>query len=144
MREIQHVTLRTVSRRSGVPVRILRQQERAASDLQLSELAVWAEALEVPITELLAEPADSLCGSVAQRAQLVRLMKTIEALRAHSPHGPLGRLADTLRLQLLELMPELSDITPWPKEGSRRPDGGLGRIACHPLSPTQADPPSGD
>lgn len=145
VRESQGVSLRTISRRSGIPVRTLRQQERPHTDLRLSELKVWAEALEVPVGELLSEPGDSLCGTVAQRAQMVRLMKTVEAMRAHAKAGSMRQISDAMRQQLLEIMPELEDVTAWPKEGSRRPAGGIGKIGTQPIptarieSPSQAD-----
>lgn len=142
VRESQAVTLRTISRRSGVPVRILRQQEQPHTDLKLSELMIWAKALEVPLAELLAEPDDSLCATIAQRAQMVRLMKTVEAMRAHASAGSLRRISDVLRQQLLEIMPELDDVTAWPKEGSRRPHGSVGRIAMQPIATARIDAPS--
>ena len=56
----QGTSLRSVSRRTGVDVRQLRLQENEAADIRLSDLRKWQQALDVPLTELLAEPEESL------------------------------------------------------------------------------------
>ncbi len=82
----------------------------------------------MPVTELLTEPEGGLTDTIAQRARLVRVMKTIEALRAHAESPAMRRIADRLRDQLLEIMPELDEITAWPREGSRRQPHEGGRV----------------
>jgi len=134
VRASQAVTLRTISRRCGVPVRQLKAEEQGRCELTLSDLQRWAEALDVPVAELLSEPADSLTASVAQRAQLVRLMKTVEALRAHAESRAMRGIADRLRNQLLEIMPELDDVTAWPREAPRNVRGFSGRVIEYPFS----------
>src|SRR5690349_17681600 len=53
VRQQQNLSLRTVSRRTGVEVKELRRQEAASSDLLLSELLLWQKALDVPLVDLL-------------------------------------------------------------------------------------------
>lgn len=130
----QGITLRTVARRCGQTVGRLREEESPQADLCLSSLYRWAEALRVPVSDLLIEPDATLSPSVAERAKLVRLMKSVEALRAHAESGAVRRLADTLRQQLLEIMPELVDVTAWPSDSARRPAGITGRISENPIS----------
>lgn len=133
VREAQSVTLRTISRRCGVSVRQLKLEETGQVDLRLSDLQRWAQALEVPLHDLLCEPSDNLTTSVAQRAQLIRIMKTVAALRNEAESSSQQRMADRLRDQLLEIMPELSTVTGWPRDGARR-TGPLGRIVECPIS----------
>ncbi len=134
VRSAQNISLRTVSRRCGLPVKQLRIQERGGCELTLSELQRWAAALEVPIVELLQEPSEDLTAAVSLRAQLIRLMKTVQALRAHADSNSTRRLADQLRQQLLVIMPELEDVTAWPREGGRSRSGHVPRIIELPIA----------
>ena len=133
VREQQGITLRTVSRRSGVPVRQLRREENPANDLPLSVLHRWQKALEVPLSELLTEPNNQLSDVVGQRAKLVRVMKTALSVCESARDEPTRRLGKMLCEQLLELMPELAEQTAWPSVGSRRGQLDLGRIAENPF-----------
>ena len=51
-------------------------QEQETTDLRLSDLHRWQEALEVPMSELLVEAGDPLVGWVRDRARLVRERRT--------------------------------------------------------------------
>lgn len=133
VREQQGLTLRTISRRTGVSVRQLRAEEDPYSDLPVSVLHRWQEALEVPLSELLVEPGNSLSLVVGQRAMLLRVMKTALSLQESAREAKLKRLAEMLCKQLQELMPELSQQTAWPTVGSRRSQDELGKIAENPL-----------
>lgn len=138
VREQQGVTLRTLSRRTGVSVRQLRQEEDPSSNLSLSALYRWQRALETPVAELLVEPDATLSPVVGQRAKLVRVMKTALSIRERARDQPTRRLSEMLCQQLLEVMPELADQSAWPSTGSRRGHDELGRIAENPL---RVDPP---
>jgi len=107
VRRLQGVTLRNVSRRLGVPLAVVRRQEQADCDLRLSDLMQWQEVLEVPVAELLVEGEGQLSGPVLQRSRMVSML--IE--------------------QILELMPELADVTPWHTVGQRRTLDDVGRVA---------------
>ncbi|QEG42235.1 hypothetical protein UC8_42690 [Roseimaritima ulvae] len=133
VRQSQGVTLRTISRRCGAAVRQLKAEERGDVELTLTALQRWAVALDVPIVELLAEPSEGLAAAVSQRAQLVRVMKTVEGLRAHAESAAMRRISDQLRDQLLEIMPELDEITAWPREGTRRKSGDVRRAVELPF-----------
>ncbi|QDV70315.1 hypothetical protein Poly24_40360 [Rosistilla carotiformis] len=134
VREQQNVTIRTVSRRSGVPMRDLREQEKPSTDVPMSVLLCWRDALDVPLSELLIEPDMRLSQSIAHRAKLVRMMKTILTLCEHGGDQRTQRLTTMLHEQMLELMPELTEVTGWPSFGSRRPQDELGRIGQQPIS----------
>lgn len=134
VREQQGVTIRTVSRRSGVPMRDLREQEKPSTDLSISELLCWQDALDVPLADLLVEPDMRLSQSIAHRAKLVRVMKTVLTLSEHGGDERTQRLTTMLHEQMLELMPELNEVSGWPSFGSRRPQDELGRIGQQPIS----------
>ena len=61
VREQQGVSLRAVSRQMGTEIRRLRKEEDETSDLRLSDLYRWQEALDVPVSELLVEPGTTAC-----------------------------------------------------------------------------------
>lgn len=138
VREQQGVTLRTVSRRTGISVRQLREEEDPRSNLSLAALLRWQQALETPLAELLVEPDAALSPVIGQRAKLVRVMKTALSIRERARDQPTRRLAEMLCQQLLEVMPELAEENAWPSSGTRRGSNELGRIAENPF---RVDPP---
>jgi transcriptional regulator with XRE-family HTH domain len=128
VRNEQGISLRTVSRRTGIEVSVLRAQEEGLVELTLADLHRWQQALEVPFADLLQEGANSLSPPVRQRAQLVRIMKTARSIAETSPSERVSRLAEMLREQLTELMPELAEVVAWPNQGSRRPPASVPKI----------------
>lgn len=139
VREQQGLTLRTVSRRSGVPVKQLRQEEDPSNDHPISVLQRWQQALEVPLSELVSEPGNQLSDVVGQRAKLVRVMKTALSVCENARDTASRRLGQMLCEQLLELMPELAEQTAWPSVGSRRSHLDVGKIAENPLKVDTSD-----
>jgi transcriptional regulator with XRE-family HTH domain len=129
VRRQQGVTLRNVARRLRMSLPLVRRQEQADCDLRISDLLRWQEVLEVPVAELLVEGEDALSGPVLERARMVKLMKTVAAIRERSKDPSIARMVDMLVEQILEIMPELSDVTPWHSVGQRRTSDDLGRTA---------------
>jgi transcriptional regulator with XRE-family HTH domain len=129
VRQQQGVTLRNVARRLGIPLPVVRRQERPDSDLRLSELLRWQEVLEVPVAELLVEGDGQLSGPVLARSRMVKLMKTVAAIREQSQDPGIMRMVSMLVDQVLEIMPELADVTPWHSIGQRRTRDDFGRTA---------------
>lgn len=129
VRRLQGVTLRNVSRRLGTPLAVVRRQEQPDCDLRLSDLMQWQEVLEVPVAELLVEGEGQLSGPVLQRSRMVKLMKTAAAIREHAHDPTTRRMVSMLIEQILELMPELADVTPWHTVGQRRTLDDVGRTA---------------
>ena len=130
VRRQQGVSRRTVARRMGVEVEQIRRQELETSDLPLSALFAWQKALDVPVAELLVEAGDSLVPSVLRRSQLVRLMKTVLAISEQAKQESIRRMAQTMRDQLIEVMPELANVGAWHAVGKRRRLSELG-VAAH-------------
>ena len=129
VRRQQAVTLRNVARRLGMPLSVVRRQEQPDCDLRLSDLLRWQEVLEVPVAELLVEAEGQLSGPVLARSRMVKLMKTAAAIRERAQDPGISRMVTMLVEQILEIMPELADVTPWHSVGQRRTREELGRTA---------------
>jgi len=89
----------------------------------------WQQVLEVPVAELLVEGEGQLSGPVLERSRMVKLMKTVAAIRERSRDQGIVRMVEMLVDQILEIMPELADVTPWHSVGQRRTGEDLGRAA---------------
>jgi len=130
VRQRQGVTLRNVARRLGLEMSVVRRQEQPDCDVRVSDLMKWQEVLEVPVSELLVESEGQLSGPVLERARMVKLMKTAAAIREQAATATgLRQMADMLVEQVLEIMPELADVTPWHHVGQRRTLNDVGRTA---------------
>lgn len=127
VRQQQGVTLRNVARRLGMELAIIRRQEQGDADLRITDLLRWQQVLEVPISELLVEADDQLSGPVLERSRMIKLMKTAAALRERTAGTQASRLVSMLVEQILEIMPELADVTPWHTVGQRRTLDEIGR-----------------
>jgi len=134
-----------VRRQQGIPLRAARQalaltseqvqrQEQENYDLLLSELYRWQRLLDVPMSELIAEPQGHLSRPVLERASMVKVMKTAATILESSQNAETHTLAQRLIEQLLEVMPELAGVSAWPSVGQRRTLDEMGRIAQNPLS----------
>ncbi|MBN2023954.1 MAG: helix-turn-helix transcriptional regulator [Pirellulales bacterium] len=134
VRRREGLSRRAVARRLGTDVRSVRLQEEQTFDMPLSQLYDWQRALGVPVSELLADADDALSPPVLKRAQMVRLMKTAAAIRERSRQTPVQRMAQMLVEQILEIMPELKDVSPWNAVGHRRTLDDLGQAAHRRLS----------
>jgi transcriptional regulator with XRE-family HTH domain len=134
VRKEQGVSLRTAARQLGSDVQELKQQEAENTDLRLTDLYAWQRVLDVPVADLLVEPDSPLSRPVMERAQLLRLMKTAAAMLERSNSAAIRRLAQTMVDQLVEIMPELKDVSPWHAVGQRRSLEEIGRIAEQPLA----------
>jgi len=133
-RRRQGLSVRCVAQRLGRTVSEVRAQENEQADLLISELYRWQAALEVPIEELLDDPEDALSPRVLTRARMLKVMKTAMAIRRGARSESERRLARLLIDQLLEIMPELKEVSGWPAVGHRRRADETGRIAENPIS----------
>jgi hypothetical protein len=64
-----------------------------------------------------------------RRAQLIHLMKTALSIVEQRHNVSLRRMAQRMVDQLIEIMPELADITPLPAAGRPRGPDDYGRAA---------------
>ena len=117
----QGISLRSVSRQLGKTVSVVRAEEDEANDMPLSQLMQWQEILGVPLQDLLVDPSPTLSQPVMERARLVRVMKTAAAIQETTePSSGPARLATMLVQQLVEIMPELENVSAWHSVGQRR------------------------
>jgi transcriptional regulator with XRE-family HTH domain len=128
VRQEQGVSVRSAARRLGLSMQEVRTQENPTSDLRLSQLHLWQQVLEVPLADLLLDNEGPLSTPVSQRARMLRVMKTVKAIAEGAHEAPVQRLAAMLISQLVELMPELQEVSAWHSVGQRRTQEEMGRI----------------
>lgn len=128
VRQEQGVSVRSAARRLGISMQEVRAQENAATDLRLSQLHQWQQVLEVPLADLLTDACGPLSAPVSQRARMLRVMKTVKALAEATHEPPVERLAKMLISQLVDVMPELKEVSAWHTVGQRRTQDEMGRI----------------
>ena len=134
VREEQGISLRSVARAMDMPLSEVRDQEQGKTDLTLSQLYRWQEILDVPIEDLLLEPDSILSRPIKERSQLIRLMKTVQTVLESTTQEKVKRLAETMFIQLTEMMPELEEVTSWHSVGQRRSLDEISRIMEFPIS----------
>lgn len=132
VREQQGVSVRSMARRMKIDIRTYRRLEDPDSDLTLSELSAVQKALDVPLPDLLVD-RNSLSRPVEERAKLVKAMKTAVAIRETKSNARVERMGKMLCEQLVDLMPELEDVSGWPQFGARRGQSALGKALCQPI-----------
>lgn len=120
VRQLEGVSRRTLARRMKVSIKQIRWEENEFNDIPVSVLYRWQRALGVPLQELLLQPPEELSQPIKLRAQLLRLMKTAVTIRQRSRQTSIQRLAQMLMDQLVEMMPELEGVAPWPVVGKSR------------------------
>jgi transcriptional regulator with XRE-family HTH domain len=129
VRRQQGISLRSLARQSRIDTRELGNQEVETTDLRLSDLYRWEKMLGVPVCELLLDSGTELSRPIMERARLVRIMKTVKSLVENQESKATQRLAQTLVDQLVEIMPELREVSPWHSVGQRRSLTEYGRAA---------------
>jgi transcriptional regulator with XRE-family HTH domain len=122
VRRHEGLSRRQLARRMGISVAELRRQEQPSADIRLSDLVRWQKALDVPISELLSEPAGNLSPPVQLRAKLLLAMKTVRSIEGAARQVSVRRLTTMLIEQLIDVMPELKDSIAWPTGDSRHVD----------------------
>lgn len=120
VRREERVSRRRIAEELGITVDEVRRQECETTDLLLSTLQKWAKVLEVPVTELVQEPTIELSAPLAVRAHMIRAMRTALTILTRVKDSRLKRLAQTMADQLIEIMPELRELKPWPENRRRR------------------------
>ena len=132
VRQQQGVTERTMARRLGMDLKSYRKLEDPTCDLTLSQVMALQAALDVPIADLL-EDHHTLSRPTQERAKLLKVMKTAVALREAKITPRADRMAQMLCEQLVDLMPELAEVSGWPQFGARRGVSAIGTALQHPI-----------
>ncbi len=128
----QGISERTMARRLGIDLKSYREMEDPHYDLTLSQLTKLQEALDVPIADLL-EDHHALSRPVHERAKLLKVMKTAVAMREAKINPRTDRMAQMLCEQLIDLMPELAEVSGWPQFGARRGLSAIGKVLQNPI-----------
>jgi len=128
VRRREGISRRTVARRLQTTISDVKRQEDESCDVPLSTLYQWQRALEVPVSELLLDADEPLSSPVRNRAKLLRIMKTAVTILERTRQTPIRRMAQTLVEQLIELMPELEGVGPWPSVGKSRLPSDYGQV----------------
>ena len=117
----QGISIALCAKRLGVTQEEVLRQLNPFSNLTLNQLFSWSEVLDVPLPELLPFDA-STSDPIRNRALLLRIMKTARQIQSLSAHTSVQYAAETLVVQLLELVPEIRNklrIYPVIKSGHR-------------------------
>ncbi len=133
VRAQQGISQRTMARRLRIDLKSYQALERPETDLRLSQLVALQAAMEVPLVDLL-EDTQTLSRPVAERAKMIKVMKTAAALRETPSNVRVERMVQSLCEQLIELMPELAEVSSWPQYGSRRGSSAVGRALAQQIS----------
>ncbi len=136
VRSREGVTRRTIARRLKTSISDVKRQEDETTDLLLSTLYKWQEVLDVPMSELVIDMEEPLSSPVKKRAELLRIMKTAVTILERTRQTSIRRMAQTLVEQLIELMPELDGVSPWPAVGKSRLPSEYGQ-AVHRRMPDE-------
>jgi len=121
VRKAKKIPRRVLAEQLGITVEELRIKE-ASADLTISTLCHWASTLNVPVTELVVEPDESLAPTRMARSQAARLMNVAAKLRDRSRRRGIQRLAQTFVEQLAEILPALEELARKNHRHSRRPN----------------------
>ncbi|HEX3999800.1 MAG TPA: hypothetical protein VHX65_14715 [Pirellulales bacterium] len=116
-----------MARRLGTDVASVLHQEQETSDLPLTMLYEWQRALDVPVADLLVDSDAPLSAPVLERARLVKVMKTVVAIMEKAQSNSQRRMVTMLMEQLIEIMPELREVSAWHSVGQRRTLDEFGR-----------------
>ena len=137
-RSEQGVSLSTVAKKIGVEVSEARRQERETTDLLLSQLYRWRDALETPVGDLLIEWEEIPTNPIKCRCQLVKMMKSVRAILETTKESRTRILAEVLAAQFIDLMPELEHINAWPTVGQARGQRDPGQAVFRRFDPIVA------
>ncbi len=127
VRQTEGISRQSLARKLKTSVAALTQQEDPSSDMTLSTLYQWQRALGVPVAELLVEPDGDLSLPLLTRSRMLRLMKSAQSIQELTTQSRVRRMTQNLIDQLIEIMPEVQDVGPWPLVGQRRSLSELGR-----------------
>ncbi len=129
VRKLEGMSAPRAAARLGVPVSHISRLEDEYIDLPVSLMYAWQKALDVPLSELLIGSKDATPEGIWDRAKLLKAMKTVGSILEVTEEPMVERMANNLRNELVQIMPELADVKPWPRAGTpRKPHECFGRI----------------
>lgn len=126
IRRSQCLSLSYCARKLGLTTQEARVQEDPASDLTLSQILAWQEILDVPLSEMIVQD-NVLEDPIRNRALLLKVMKTAKQIKKNASDSRIKHMSVTLVDQLVELMPELSEVSSWPDIGQSHENKDYGQ-----------------
>jgi transcriptional regulator with XRE-family HTH domain len=133
VRREKGLSLQAMAARLRVDVETVRQQEQATSDLPLSILDRWRQALDVPLGELLIEASHPLALPPIPERKTAELLEAALAILKQTKQTGIRRMAHTLVDQLVELRPELKSLATQCGAGSGQLLDAQGQSVGHEL-----------
>jgi len=127
VRQTAGISLRSISNRTGIPTAELRRQEKSNA-ISLDDLVKWQKALGVPLSELLNESPERMDELIRLRAGLIQLMRSTKSLLTTETTSQQEAVLKNMVNELEGLMPELSEVSSWPQNGSRRQPRDVSRL----------------
>jgi transcriptional regulator with XRE-family HTH domain len=108
VRRREGVSIRTIVRKTGIDMGTVKALDNPVSDPTLSQLARFADAIEVPLCELI---CDADADEVQRlRGLLVRVSKITNLMLAKLPNGPARRLVQSIDEHIREELPDAEVI----------------------------------
>ena len=121
VRRQKRIPRRVLAERLGITVEELRLAEQSA-DLSIGAICRWAEALNVPVTELIVEFDASFTPPRLALPQATRLMQVAGRLLRRTRRRSVQRLTQTFVEQLSEILPALERVAQNNRGRVRRPN----------------------
>lgn len=135
VRRNQSLSLLSCAKRLGISIQEARRQEEPTTDLTLSQLMAWKEALDVPLSELIGPVENELEDPIRNRALMVKVMKSAKQIFQIAHESRIRYMATNLINQLVELMPELKSVSAWPDVGQSHESRGPGQAVFRRFDP---------
>ncbi len=118
-------SIRFVARHTNQTCPTVKLQEIPSTDLTMSVLVKLANAIAVPLIDLLDAEEES-SKSNENGGKLLRIMKTLNAMIDLSPADSIRGMVDHMRGKLIAIMPKLQEVNPWLSTGTRRRPDDVG------------------
>lgn len=135
IRRNQNISIVSCAKKLGISIEEARMQEHPTSDLTLTQLLAWKEVLDVPLSELLGQSDEDLENPVRNRALMIKVMKTAKQILQTARESRIHYMGETLIDQLVELMPELAEVSAWPDVGQSHENRNAGVAATRRFDP---------
>lgn len=137
IRRMQRISSALCAKKLGITVAEVRIQESPQSDLTLSQLLGWQDVLDVPLSEIIVD-AGSISDPIRNRALLLKAMKTVRQIQRTAEDLRIKFMATNLADQMIELMPELATVSPWPEFGQSHEPRDWGQAVYRRFEPETA------
>ncbi|MDD3588561.1 MAG: hypothetical protein PHQ75_15370 [Thermoguttaceae bacterium] len=134
IRRNQCLSLSYCAKRLGLSTQEARAQEDPAADLTITQVLAWQEVLDVPLSEMI-EQENVLEDPIRNRAMLLKVMKTAKQIQKTTREARVKNMTTTLVDQLVEIMPELVDVSSWPDIGQSHENRDYGQAAYRRFEP---------